>query len=73
MDYPWAAEDLDDCRPSYLTLPGWQEPIGSIKRYRDLPANARRYLAAIEDLTGAGIQLVSVGSERNATIFKGKF
>jgi hypothetical protein len=36
----------------------------------DLPENARRYLDAVERLSGAPICLVSVGPERHQTIVR---
>jgi len=46
-------------------MPGWDEPIGGVRRIGDLPANARSYVARIEDLMGVPIELVSVGRERS--------
>ena len=69
--YPWATEELSRCRLKYLTLPGWDKPTGSIRQFKDLPANAKRYLLTIEKLTGARVSIVSVGPDREATIFRG--
>jgi adenylosuccinate synthase len=34
-------------RPIYKTYPGWAEDISNVRRFADLPANARRYVAGM--------------------------
>lgn len=46
-------------------MDGWSEPISSVRRLADLPQAARRYVARIEELLGAPVELVSVGRERS--------
>lgn len=65
---PSGAEAMAQCRPIYEDLPGWTESTLGIKRNEALPANARRYLTRIEELTGARIDLISTGAERDETI-----
>lgn len=59
---------LEQCEPVYETLPGWQQSTSAVRRYSDLPENARAYLEEIRKLTGTEIALVSVGSGREQTI-----
>ena len=40
-----------------------------IYRYEDLPENAKKYIAKVEDLIGAPIGIISVGPDREQTIF----
>lgn len=68
--FPQSAAEMERCRPVYRTLPGWKGPTGGARRYRDLPAGARRYVEAIEKLAGARVETISVGAERGATIFR---
>ena len=49
-------------------MPGWQEDISGARNMDDLPPAAVAYVAAIEDLAGAPIAIVSVGPERTQTI-----
>ena len=63
--------DLLRAKPVYETLPGWQDDITEIRRFNDLPANARTYVRRIEELVGTRITNVSVGPERNAIISMG--
>ena len=71
--YPQSSAELAGCRPQYLTLPGWDKPTAGLRSYKDLPANAKKYVCAIERLAGARASIISVGSERQATILRGKF
>jgi len=71
--YPQSTGELAGCRPRYLTLPGWDKPTAGLRSYSQLPANAKRYISTIEKLAGARASIISVGSERQATILRGKF
>ena len=65
---PYGAEAMARCAPVYETLDGWRQPTGGIRRYDDLPPNARAYLARVSELSGLPIDIVSTGAERNDTI-----
>jgi adenylosuccinate synthase len=65
---PVGAEELSGCSPVYEELPGWSESTFGIKRYEDLPENARKYLKRIEEVTGAPIDIISTGPDREETI-----
>ena len=65
---PSGAEAMAQCRPVYEELPGWKDSTLGIKRKEQLPANAQKYLRRIEELTGARIDLISTGAEREETI-----
>jgi adenylosuccinate synthase len=67
-EVPYDLEVLEKARPIYRELSGWQGPLQHIRAYRDLPVNARRYLSYLEDILGARISMVSVGSSRDETI-----
>ena len=56
--------------PVYETLEGWKEDITVIREYEDLPENTKKYIARVEDLIGAPIGIVSVGPDREQTIFR---
>ena len=51
------------------TLPGWSEEIDHCRSLSELPANAQKYLARIEQLLSRPIKIVSVGPDRDATIY----
>jgi adenylosuccinate synthase len=70
LDYiPNDIEVLARCEPVYVDFPGWLQPTTKARRYKDLPANARTYLQAIAEFTGAKLAIVSVGPAREQTIF----
>jgi adenylosuccinate synthase len=52
----------------YETFPGWSEPLGDVRRYDDLPGNARRYLERIEAVVQVPIDVISIGPGRDETI-----
>ncbi len=56
--------------PVYETHKGWGEDITGIKEYDKLPENAKKYLARLEELLETPISIVSVGPDREQTIFK---
>jgi adenylosuccinate synthase len=66
--WPSSATAIADATPIYDEFPGWEEPLHDIRALGDLPENARRYVAALEDVAGVPIVLVSVGPERTQTI-----
>lgn len=67
-DFPSHVDDLRRVEPIYETLPGWQQEITDVRRKADLPDNANRYLRRLEELVGCGIEIVSVGPDREQTI-----
>jgi adenylosuccinate synthase len=68
-NFPAHVDDLRDVVPVYETLPGWQQEISHIRRISDLPRNAKAYLDRIASLIGRPIEIVSVGADREQTIF----
>lgn len=61
---------LKEIEVEYETLPGWTEDISDVRKYEDLPENARRYIKRIEELVGVPIKYIGVGSSRDATIVR---
>jgi adenylosuccinate synthase len=68
-DFPSHVDDLRRVVPVYETLPGWQEEISHVRRLEDLPENARRYLDRISQLLACPVGIVSVGPDREQTMF----
>ncbi len=61
---------LDQARPVLERMPGWDEEIGEVKAYADLPAAARDYVEAIERHVGRRIRYISVGPHRSQLIVR---
>ena len=56
--------------PVYETFKGWNTDISGIRDYAQLPQNCKKYLERLEELIGVPISIVSVGPDREQTIFK---
>ena len=50
------------------SMPGWKRDISGVRKWEDLPKEARDYVEYIEREIGCPIQYVSVGPERDAYI-----
>jgi adenylosuccinate synthase len=68
-DFPSHVDDLRRAVPIYETLPGWQKDITRIRALAELPQAARNYLARLSELIGRPVEVVSVGPDREQTIF----
>ena len=68
-DFPSHAEDLARAIPVYRSLPGWMCDISQVRHYEDFPPAAKRYIEAVADLVGAPVEIVSVGPDREQTVF----
>ncbi len=66
-DMPADAADLNRVVPVYEDMPGWCEPTTGAICSDDLPLKAQQYLARLEELLGATIEIVSVGPRRDQT------
>ena len=67
--FPADAFLLERCKPVYETLPGWKIDIAAVRKPGDLPAQARRYIERIAALVELPVSIVSVGPDREQTIF----
>jgi adenylosuccinate synthase len=65
---PVGAEELAQCEPIYEEIPGWSETTLGVRRYQDLPAQARTYLERLAEVCGVPIDMISTGAERDDTI-----
>ncbi|SDD86040.1 Adenylosuccinate synthetase [Paenibacillus sp. UNCCL117] len=70
--YPASLKMLAECEAVYEELPGWSEDLGGVRSLEELPANARRYVERVSELTGIPIAIFSVGRNREQTNIVGK-
>jgi adenylosuccinate synthase len=71
IDYfPASVAALAKCQPVYEELEGWQTPTSDIREYKQLPLQARQYIARIEELTSCPVNIVCVGPEREHVVQK---
>ncbi|MEA4832936.1 MAG: adenylosuccinate synthase [Oscillospiraceae bacterium] len=69
-DFPATIEELAECCPQYITLPGWNEEISGFASFDDLPENAKNYVLEIEKLAGCKISMVGVGPDRKQNLLR---
>jgi adenylosuccinate synthase len=67
-DFPPHQTIFHKAEAVYETLPGWEEDLGTVTRFGDLPAEARTYLDRVADAAGVPVTYVSVGPSREATL-----
>ncbi|MEZ4653448.1 MAG: adenylosuccinate synthase [Candidatus Eisenbacteria bacterium] len=65
---PVDTEELTRCEPVWEDVPGWEASLTGVRRYADLPSEARAYVERIEQEAGARLKLLSVGSARSAVV-----
>ncbi|MFK8015594.1 MAG: adenylosuccinate synthase [Gammaproteobacteria bacterium] len=65
---PLASYRYEECEAVYEDLPGWKQSTVGITDYAALPANAKRYLERMAEVTEVPIAIVSTGPDRAHTI-----
>jgi adenylosuccinate synthase len=61
-------QEYAKCIPIYKTFKGWNEDLSNIRKYKDLPLNAKKYIEYISKTLNLPISYISVGSDRKQTI-----
>ncbi|MEK7847431.1 MAG: adenylosuccinate synthase [Chloroflexota bacterium] len=69
-EFPASISVLEQCRPEYEEVPGWLTSTAEVRRWEELPPQARAYVEQIEELAGCPVALVSVGPRREQTIVR---
>ena len=67
-EMPMTQTEFHHAEPVYEYFDGWWEDISEAKSLSDLPASARAYVLALQDMIGAPIAAVGVGPRRDQTI-----
>ena len=69
LDYlPAGMRDQAAIEPVYEVIDGWSESTQGARSWKDLPANAVKYVRRIEELIEAPVALLSTSPERDDTI-----
>ena len=69
MDYlPAAVDDQLKAKPIYKSFKGWKSSTKGIKKFNDLPDNAKNYIKELEKFIETKISSISTSPERNDTI-----
>ena len=67
-EMPMTQTDFHHAKPVYEFFDGWNEDISGARSLEDLPKNAQRYVAALEELSGARMSAIGVGPGREETV-----
>ena len=61
---------LKDVTVEYIEVSGWKCDISAVRKYQDLPQNAKTYVATVEKLLGGNVKFkwIGVGKSREAII-----
>ena len=69
IDYlPAAVEDQLKVKPIYKSFKGWKSETKGIKKFDDLPENAKSYIKELEKFIETKVSSISTSPERNDTI-----
>ena len=69
IDYlPAAVDDQIDVKPIFKIFKGWKSSTKGIKKFSDLPSNAKIYISELEKFIQSKISSISTSPERNDTI-----
>jgi len=61
--------DYTGAQPLYIQRNGWQQDLTGVQNGSDLPVELTDYIRYIENTVGVPVYIVSVGPERNQTIY----
>ena len=68
-NFPASLAAQEEGEPVYEKHSGWLCDTSRAKKYSDLPANARKYIARLSRLLGVPITILSIGSHEDQTLF----
>ncbi len=69
IDYlPAAFDDQLQVKPLYKTFKGWKSNTKGIKKFEELPQNAKYYIKELESFIESKVSSISTSPERNDTI-----
>ena len=69
-NFPLEISELDNCEPLYEEFEGWEDSTKGLKRFSDMPSNAKKYIQAIEEMLHLPIDIISTGPDRDHTIIR---
>jgi adenylosuccinate synthase len=67
--FPSVSADVGSVEPVYTALPGFADEITDCRCFGDLPEEAVAYVRFVEEAVGVPVRIVSVGPDREQTIF----
>jgi adenylosuccinate synthase len=67
-EVPMTQSDFHHAKPIFEYFDGWTEDISGATTLEDLPENARKYVLALQDLSGCRFSAIGVGPDRDQTV-----
>ena len=71
-NFSFMSNQIHNVEPVYKDLPGWKTDISGCQTYSELPQEARDYIDFIKTSVDVEIPVISVGADRNQTIYQGE-
>ena len=62
--------NLENVKPIYETLSGWESPTKNLTNYKELPKEAIDFISYIEDICEVPVKIISTGPDDNSTILR---
>ena len=62
--------NLDNVKPLYETLSGWESPTKNLTKYEELPIEAKDFISYIEDMCEVPVKIISTGPDDQSTIVR---
>ena len=62
--------NMENVEAVYEEIAGWDSVVG-VRKYDNLPENAKKYIAKIEEITNVKVGIISTSPERDDTIIRG--
>ncbi len=67
-DFPSDARILAECQPVYESCPGWEEDITGMRKWSELPENARAFIKRVEEFCEVPVSMIGNGPNREDAI-----
>ena len=64
--------DLEDAKPVYIELDGWDEPTAGKSSFEELNDKAKSFIEKIEEISAVPVIMISTGPKREDTIIRQK-
>jgi adenylosuccinate synthase len=62
--------ELENAKPIFKTLQGWDEDITKCKSFEELPENCKKYIQFIENELNVPVKYIGIGPKREETIVR---
>ncbi|XP_054714226.1 adenylosuccinate synthetase-like [Uloborus diversus] len=65
---PACSSEMEKVEVEYITVPGWKTCTEQVRKFGELPQNARNYITTIEELVDVKVKWIGVGKDRSSMI-----